>query len=39
LHTIQHTLLYGVKATDTVTFGGVMGVVGMVAAAASLLPA
>jgi ABC-type antimicrobial peptide transport system permease subunit len=33
------SLLYGVQATDTVTFGGVMGVVGMVAAAASLLPA
>ena len=33
------SLLYGVQATDTVTFSGVMGLVGMVAAAASLLPA
>ncbi|MGH8637068.1 MAG: FtsX-like permease family protein [Burkholderiales bacterium] len=36
---LMGSLLYGVQATDTATFGGVMGVVGMVAAAASLLPA
>jgi putative ABC transport system permease protein len=36
---LMGSLLYGVQATDTVTFGGVMGVVAMVAAAASLLPA
>jgi len=33
------SLLYGVQVTDTVTFGAVMGIVGMVAAAASFLPA
>jgi len=36
---LMGSLLYGVQATDTVTFGGVMGVVGVVTAAASLLPA
>lgn len=36
---LMGSLLYGVQATDTVTFGLVMGVVGVVAAAASLLPA
>jgi putative ABC transport system permease protein len=36
---LMGSLLYGVQATDTVTFGGVMGVVAIVAAAASLLPA
>jgi putative ABC transport system permease protein len=33
------SLLYGVQATDTVTFSGVIGIVGMVATVASLLPA
>lgn len=36
---LMGSMLYGVQATDTVTFGGVIGVVGMVAAVASLLPA
>ncbi len=36
---LMGSLLYGVQATDTVTFGAVIGIVGMVAAAASLLPA
>jgi putative ABC transport system permease protein len=36
---LMGSLLYGVQATDTVTFGGVMGVVAMVAVGASLLPA
>jgi putative ABC transport system permease protein len=36
---LMGSLLYGVQATDTATFGGVMGTVGMIAAAASLLPA
>ena len=35
---LMGSLLYGVQATDAVTFAGVMGVVGVVAAAASLLP-
>jgi predicted permease len=36
---LMSSLLYGVQATDTVTFGAVIGIVGMVAAAASFLPA
>jgi len=36
---LMSSLLYGVQPTDTVTFGGVIGFVAMVAAAASLLPA
>jgi putative ABC transport system permease protein len=36
---LMGTLLYGVQPTDTLTFAAVMGVVALVAAAASLLPA
>jgi ABC-type antimicrobial peptide transport system permease subunit len=36
---LMGSLLYGVRANDLVTFAGVMGVVGMIAAAASLAPA
>lgn len=35
---LMGSLLYGVQATDIVTFAVVIGVVGMVAAAASVLP-
>jgi putative ABC transport system permease protein len=33
------SLLFGVQATDTLTFASVTGVVALVSAAASLLPA
>jgi ABC-type antimicrobial peptide transport system permease subunit len=36
---LMSSLLFGVQATDTVTFAGVTGLVTLVSAAASLLPA
>jgi predicted permease len=36
---LMSSLLFGVQATDTVTFAGVTGLVALVSAAASLLPA
>lgn len=36
---LMTSLLYGVEATDTITFAGVIGLIGLVAGLASLLPA